>query len=97
MSYPYGLSVVGDGTAIVSEFGGSRVQRFDLSTGACVGVYGRGGRGPGEVLTPWGVAMHGGRLYILDSSNNRVQSMLLPAAAVIAPAGAAPKREGGRG
>lgn len=80
MSYPYGLTLVGDGTAVVAEFGSSRIQRFDLRSGVSVGSYGRPGRGRGEVLTPWGVTMLGDRLYILDSSNNRIQSMRLPRA-----------------
>ena len=78
MSYPYGLALVGDGTAFVAEFNNSRLQRFDLRTGRSLGIFGRRGRGPGEVMTPWGVTILGDKVYVLDSSNNRVQAFKLP-------------------
>jgi len=77
-TYPYGLALLGDGTALISEFGGNRVQRIDLATGNSLGIYGRAGRGPGEVLVPWGVTAIGDRAYVLDSGNNRVQAFDRP-------------------
>jgi DNA-binding beta-propeller fold protein YncE len=78
MSYPYGLALAGDGTAFVAEFGSSRLQRFDLQTGRSLGIFSRRGRAPGEVMTPWGVTILDGKVYVLDSSNNRVQAFKLP-------------------
>lgn len=37
--FPYGLRVLPDGTFLVAEFGGNRVQRLDVATGACLGVW----------------------------------------------------------
>lgn len=76
--YPYGLFLPGDGTALVSEFGNNRVQQIDLKTGAGLGAWGRGGRGDGEVVTPWGVTVMGQTAYVLDSGNNRVLAYPAP-------------------
>lgn len=76
--YPYGLAVANDGTALVAEFGGVRVHRVDLATGASLGTYGKQGRKDGELLTPWGVALFGDDVFVLDSGNNRVQEFHLP-------------------
>ncbi len=70
---PYGLALLGDGTALVSEYTNCRVQRIELATGACVGVGGAPGRGPGLLGSPWGVAASGSRGFVLDSMGNRVQ------------------------
>jgi DNA-binding beta-propeller fold protein YncE len=71
-SYPYGLALLDDGSALVSEFGGNRVQHIDLETGASLGIYGTAGRGQGQVASPWGVTIMGNTAYVLDSGNNRV-------------------------
>lgn len=78
LSYPYGLMLLTDGSALVAEFGNNRVQRLDLTTGQSLGVFGVVGRGPGQLATPWGVTAMGDLAYILDSGNNRVQAMRLP-------------------
>lgn len=78
LSYPYGLALLPDGSALLAEFGNNRVQRLDMITGQSLGVFGVVGRGPGQLATPWGVAMMGDLAYILDSGNNRVQVMRLP-------------------
>lgn len=78
LSYPYGLSLLPDGSVLLAEFGNNRVQRLDLITGRSLGVFGVVGRGPGQLATPWGVTMLGDLAYILDSGNNRVQAMRLP-------------------
>ncbi|MCB9845259.1 MAG: hypothetical protein H6811_04650 [Phycisphaeraceae bacterium] len=72
LDYPYGLLVMDDGVALVSEFGASRVQRLDLRTGSSLAIDGRPGRGPGELSTPWGVAWLNGAIFVLDSGNNRI-------------------------
>lgn len=76
--YPYGLALLGDGTALVAEFGGCRVQRIDLETGESLGVFGERGRMKGELASPWGVAVMGDLVYVLDSGNNRVMGFERP-------------------
>lgn len=78
MQYPYGIELLGKGRLMVAEFGGNRVQEFDLTTGESLGVYGQAGRHEGELATPWGVAAIDGSVMVLDSGNNRVQVMRLP-------------------
>lgn len=70
--YPWGLYLPGDGTALVVEQQGARVQHIDLGTGESLGLYGRAGFGPGELVTPWAITMIGTRAYVLDSGNNRI-------------------------
>jgi len=78
MQYPYGLWLLDDRSVMVAEFGGNRVQRFDLDTGQSLGVYGETGRGAGQLASPWGVAGSGDLVYVLDSGNNRVQAIDRP-------------------
>lgn len=80
LGYPYGLALLGDGTALVAEFGNNRVQRLDLLTGASVGIYGQAGHGPGQLASPWAVCVRGETVAILDSGNNRVQTITRPRA-----------------
>lgn len=76
--YPYGVTLLPDGTAMVCEFGNNRVQRIDLTTGESMGTYGVAGRSAGELSTPWAVTILDGKAYILDSGNNRVQVIKRP-------------------
>ncbi len=78
LCYPYGLSLRGDGTALVSEFGSHRVHHLDLETGETLGVYGAPGADPGELDSPWGVAELDGRVFVLDSRNCRIQAIRAP-------------------
>ncbi len=71
-NYPYGLALCADGAVLVTEFGNHRIQRIDVSTGESRAIYCSMGRGEGEVLCPWGVAMIDSTAYVLDSGNNRV-------------------------
>jgi DNA-binding beta-propeller fold protein YncE len=77
-SYPYGLVILPDGTAMVSEFGGARAQRINIDTGATLGCWGEPGREPGQVLAPWGVTALNGSVYLLDSGNNRITAFSTP-------------------
>ncbi|MCC6950556.1 MAG: hypothetical protein IT433_03825 [Phycisphaerales bacterium] len=79
MSYPYGLVLLGDRTAMVAEFGSNRVQRFDLVTGESLGVFGEAGRRAGQLASPWGLCLEGSRVFVLDSGNNRLQAFERPA------------------
>jgi hypothetical protein len=78
LSYPYGLQLLPDDTALVSEFGNNRVQRLDLNTGDCLGLFGEGGRMRGQLVTPWGISVMGDKAYVLDTGNARVQSFAVP-------------------
>ncbi len=70
--FPYGIAFLEDGTALVSEFGGNRVQRVDLEARRSLGVYGEPGREPGQLAAPWAVTVLNDVAYLLDSANNRL-------------------------
>lgn len=76
-NFPYGLAPLdprGGGDLLVVEYAACRVQRIDPDTATTLRVHGRPGRGPGELVQPWGVAVADGIAYLLDSRNNRVVS-----------------------
>ncbi len=77
-NYPYGIVVLPDGTAMISEFGGARCQRIDLDTGRSLGCWGEPGREPGQVLAPWAVTTLNNTIYLLDSGNNRIVAFPQP-------------------
>ncbi|HEX8875680.1 MAG TPA: hypothetical protein VF777_02965 [Phycisphaerales bacterium] len=77
--YPYGLTLLDDGTALVAEFGAARVSRVDLDKGIIVATHGKPGRGEGELTTPWAVAVTGDDAFVLDSGNNRIVAFAAPA------------------
>jgi DNA-binding beta-propeller fold protein YncE len=61
------------GHVIVSEYGNHRVQKFDRD-GNSIAIWGSVGRGIGELIDPWAVAVDTReRVYVVDSGNNRVQ------------------------
>lgn len=85
LRYPWSVSLLADGTALVVEFGNNRLQRLDLETGRSLGVTGRAGREKGEFAQPWS-AMPGGsaggetnEAYVVDAANHRVQLISLSA------------------
>ncbi|MFN0134368.1 MAG: hypothetical protein ACKVW3_17785 [Phycisphaerales bacterium] len=78
MLYPYGVALLPDGTALVAEFGNHRINHVDLDGKRSVGTIGKPGRGPGELTNPWGMAVSGNEVYVLDSGNERVQVMAMP-------------------
>ncbi|MBM4114679.1 MAG: hypothetical protein FJ252_02230 [Phycisphaerae bacterium] len=73
--YPYGLELLDEATVLVTEFGGCRLQAFDLSNGASMGCLGKGGREPGMLNGPWTTQVHGATMAVLDSTNNRLYLM----------------------
>ncbi len=77
-NYPYGLELLPDGTALIVEFGGARLQRIDLATGDSLATLGAPGGGPGQLATPWGLARIGRELFVLDSGNNRIHALEAP-------------------
>ncbi len=72
LNYPYDIDLLVDETLLVCEYGNNRLQWFDLS-GQSVGTWGAVGRKPGQLHRPWGAAGSDGRIYVVDSGNNRVQ------------------------
>lgn len=73
LRYPFGLAWAGGSEYLVAEFEASRITRIDLDRGEVISRTGRMGRGEGELASPWGVAVSAGRVFALDSGNNRVQ------------------------
>jgi DNA-binding beta-propeller fold protein YncE len=78
LCYPYGLCALGDGTALVTEYGNHRVRHMDLQTGSTLRLLGVPGVGKGELVSPWGVTVIGNTAYVLDSGNARVQAFPAP-------------------
>lgn len=93
--YPYGLCVLGDGTAIVAEFGNNRIQHIDLKTGAGLGSFGGAGRSPGQILNPWAVTAAGRDVFVLDSQNNRIVVAKVPGVRMKSAAASGERWSGG--
>jgi len=73
LRYPYDLVCTRDRKILLCEFGNNRLQWFDPS-GNLQRTWGSLGRRLGELWAPWGAAIGpNGRLYIVDSLNDRVQ------------------------
>jgi ABC-type multidrug transport system ATPase subunit len=71
--YPVALAEDDDGNLYVCEYGhNDRVQKFSIR-GEFLATIGGGGSGGGEFQRPSGIAWRGGRLFIVDAFNNRVQ------------------------
>ncbi|HRF01908.1 MAG TPA: hypothetical protein PLI18_15415 [Pirellulaceae bacterium] len=72
LRYPYGLILVDD-TVVLAEYGNHRVQQLTRD-GEPIAIWGRAGRGSGELDQPWSVARDSrGRYFVLDSYNHRIQ------------------------
>jgi hypothetical protein len=57
----------------VVEYGNHRVQKF-TTDGRSLGCWGGPGREPGQLNSPWALAVDShGRVHVLDSENHRVQ------------------------
>ena len=78
LAYPYGITLDGDRSLMVAEYGNNRVQRLSRIDGECLGVWGGAGIEAGRLRYPWGVDAGGGLLAVLDSGNDRVQVGELP-------------------
>jgi DNA-binding beta-propeller fold protein YncE len=76
LRYPYDMAFDGAGHLLVCEWGNHRISKFTLD-GKFVDSWGSyGQREPGQLSQPWGfVREENGMLHILDSINNRVQSV----------------------
>lgn len=87
-SYPYGIIVQSDGSALVAELGNARIQHIDLDSGKSLGTAGIQGSGEGMLSQPWGIASINQTLFVLDSGNNRIHA--LPAPSSLARSGGTP-------
>lgn len=76
--FPYGITILDDATALISEFGGNRIRCINLESGETIWRYGVGGRSEGQLAQPWACGVNGNQLVILDSGNSRVQICKLP-------------------
>jgi hypothetical protein len=78
MKYPMGVAAVpagrpGGPAIYVAEWGNNRIQRFDPD-GRPSGTWGGPGHGPGELATPWSVAVApDGKVLVTDYGNHRIQ------------------------
>jgi ABC-type Fe3+ transport system permease subunit/DNA-binding beta-propeller fold protein YncE len=73
LRYPYGLSLLDDGTVVVCEYGNNRLQLFSPQ-GKPLAVYGQAGRQLGQLAYPWAVAIDAHRrAFVVDAGNNRIQ------------------------
>jgi DNA-binding beta-propeller fold protein YncE len=70
---PWGVDVAPNGNVFVTD-GISLIQYFTAS-GSYLGQWGRKGSGPGEFDWPYDIAVSpdGGRVYVTDAGNYRVQ------------------------
>lgn len=75
--YPYGLVILDDGTALITEVGAGRMTRLDLDRGVAIASWGSTGRTPGHLAQPWGLTIRDGLVWVLDSGNDRVQAWRL--------------------
>jgi ABC-type Fe3+ transport system permease subunit/DNA-binding beta-propeller fold protein YncE len=73
LRYPYGLSLLDDGTIVVCEYGNNRLQLFSPQ-GKSLAIYGRAGRQLGQLAYPWAVVVDAHRrAFVVDAGNNRIQ------------------------
>ena len=71
---PTNLAIAPGGDLYVADgYGNARVHRF-TSKGELLGSWGEPGSGPGEFMTPHGIAVHrDGRVFVADRENDRIQ------------------------
>ncbi|MBA4027953.1 MAG: hypothetical protein C0475_02210 [Planctomyces sp.] len=74
LSHPRGIHAPGDGTALLAEFGGSRLRRLDLASGRVLGAWGAPGRQPGALAEPWDLAVLDGTVYVTEGRNGRISA-----------------------
>jgi DNA-binding beta-propeller fold protein YncE len=73
LRYPYGLSLLADGSIVVCEYGNNRLQVFSPE-GKSLALYGQAGRQLGQLAYPWAVAVDPHRrAFVVDAGNNRIQ------------------------
>ncbi|PKM80352.1 MAG: 6-bladed beta-propeller [Firmicutes bacterium HGW-Firmicutes-14] len=74
LSRPLGVAVSQWGDIIVADSANHRIAIFDAN-GKFTKFIGKMGQGPGEFNYPTSVAVHGGKIYVADFYNQRVQAL----------------------
>ncbi len=69
LTYPYDLAIGPDQTVYICEYGNHRIQRMSPE-GEFLGSW--SGGGDLRLVGPWGVAVDGNRMFVLDTGNSRV-------------------------
>ncbi|MHC4712907.1 MAG: NHL repeat-containing protein [Planctomycetota bacterium] len=69
LRYPYDLAPGADGTVYIAEYGNHRIQRM-TADGRFTGIW--SGGDSFRLIGPWGVAVNGEKLYVLDTGNSRI-------------------------
>ncbi len=73
MNMPIAVAVDRNGNVYLSDWGNSRIQKFD-SNGQFLLAWGTPGSAPGQFNTPQQLAIDSqDRLYVVEAGNNRVQ------------------------
>jgi thiol-disulfide isomerase/thioredoxin len=89
--YPGKLVVAKDGKSLfISDTGNNRIVRVDVSSGACLSVFGDGRPGLVDAndsakscfRAPQGLDLYDGRLYVADTENHAVRMIELKSGAV---------------
>lgn len=75
--YPTCVAIGPDGSLFVSEYGGAdRIQVF-TPDGKYLRGFGTYGKAPGQFDRPQGIAIAGGKIYVADAANHRIQVFTL--------------------
>ena len=78
LAFPYDLAETPGGDFAVPDYSGGTVTVFGAD-GTVRGRYGGPGRGPGELWTPWGLALTtDGTVVVADTGNRRLVEFELP-------------------
>lgn len=81
LQFPYGVSIGKDSVLYIIEYGAGRLTKVTFanihsrprSQTAFVSRFGSSGRGEGQFLTPWDVAVDSrGRVFVADTGNRRI-------------------------
>jgi sugar lactone lactonase YvrE len=74
---PYDITLGGDGSLYVIEYGAGRLSRVSLD-GQLLARFGRTGGGEGEFGTPWGLCIDPkGHIFVADTKNRRLVRLSL--------------------
>lgn len=76
LDFPYDLALGPDGLFYAAEYNADRMSVFTMD-GKLVGRFGTPGRGLGQLVTPWGLAVDDrGVVWIADTGNHRVVEVI---------------------
>jgi tripartite motif-containing protein 71 len=69
---PQGIALDGAGNIYVADNRNDRVMKFSAK-GRFLKRIGLRGAEPQQMISPWGIAIHGSTLYVVDQGNYRIQ------------------------